>query len=244
MRALSAPELLGVWERGLAQQPVERTLTLLAASCPEIPLDALAKLSIGQRDATLLALRELTFGPALAGLATCPGCGKRLELTFEVAEIQMAPEEERAETASLTVTEYELCFRLPNSLDLAAVTEQTDVARARLLLLDRCLLSAHHRGKKMSADQLPANVIDAVAERMAQADPQADVQLAISCPSCGHQWQCAFDIVSFFWTELNAWACRILREVHQLASAYGWYEADILAMSPWRRQMYLEMGGA
>ena len=243
MRALSAPELLGVWERGLVQQPAERALALLAAACPGTPPEALAKLSIGQRDATLLALRELTFGPEYAGLTTCSGCAKRLELTFDVAEIQMGPEGEPAETASLTVTDYELRFRLPNSLDLAAVTEQTDVARARLLLFDRCLLSADHRGKEMSADQLPAEVIDAVAERMAQADPQADVQLAISCPSCGHQWRCAFDIVSFFWAELNAWACRILREVHQLASVYGWHEADILAMSPWRRQTYLEIVG-
>ena len=76
---------------------------------------------------------------------------------------------------------------------------------------------------------------------MAQADPQADVQLALSCPACSHQWQSVFDIVSFFWSEMNAWAYRILREVHILASAYGWREADILAMSPYRRQLYLKM---
>ena len=76
---------------------------------------------------------------------------------------------------------------------------------------------------------------------MAEADPQADIQLALSCPACGHQWLSTFDIVSFFWSEINAWAYRILREVHILASAYGWREADILAMSPYRRQLYLEM---
>ena len=76
---------------------------------------------------------------------------------------------------------------------------------------------------------------------MAQADPQADVQLALSCPVCGHKWQTAFDIVSFFWSEINAWAARILREVHILAWGYGWREADILALRPWRREVYLEM---
>ena len=65
MRALSAPELLSVWERGQAQPPVQRTLTLLAAACPGILPDALAELSIGQRDARLLTLREWTFGPQL-----------------------------------------------------------------------------------------------------------------------------------------------------------------------------------
>jgi hypothetical protein len=32
-----------------------------------------------------------------------------------------------------------------------------------------------------------------------------------------------------------------MRQVHTLALAYGWREIDILAMSSWRRQAYLEM---
>jgi hypothetical protein len=34
-----------------------------------------------------------------------------------------------------------------------------------------------------------------------------------------------------------------MREVHTLAAMYGWRETDILAMSAWRRQRYLEMIG-
>ncbi len=78
---------------------------------------------------------------------------------------------------------------------------------------------------------------------MNRADPQADVQLNLSCPSCNHNWQMVFDIVSFFWSEIHTWAQQMLREVHILASAYGWYEADILVMSPSRRQFYLQMVG-
>lgn len=78
---------------------------------------------------------------------------------------------------------------------------------------------------------------------MARADPQADVRLAIACPSCGHQWQGIFDIVTFFWSEIESWASRILHEVHLLALAYGWHEREILALSPRRRQFYLDMVG-
>jgi hypothetical protein len=102
-------------------------------------------------------------------------------------------------------------------------------------------LTARCDDEEKPVHQLPTEVIDAVIERMAQADPQANLQLAVACPSCNHQWQVVFDIVSFFWSELNTWAQRTLREVHTLARAYGWPEADILAMSPWRRQCYLEM---
>jgi uncharacterized protein (UPF0212 family) len=241
MRSVSASELLGVWEQGLAQRPVRRALTLLTTACPETSPEELAKLSIGQRDARLLALREWTFGHQLISLATCPSCGQRLELTFNVADIQVATEVEPKETLALSVADYEVHFRPPNSLDLAAIADQKDVATGRQRLLESCLMAVHQNGEQVSADQLPANIREAVVERMAQADPQADVQLALSCPSCGHQWQAAFDIVSFFWSEINAWASRILREVHTLASAYGWRETDILAMSPWRRQCYLEM---
>ena len=82
-----------------------------------------------------------------------------------------------------------------------------------------------------------------IIDQMALADPQADVQLNLSCPACNHHWQSVFDIVSFFWSEIHAWAQRTLREIHALASAYGWREADILALSPRRRQLYLEMIG-
>jgi hypothetical protein len=63
----------------------------------------------------------------------------------------------------------------------------------------------------------------------------------LNCSSCGHKWEAPFDIVAFFWTEINAAAHGLLREVHALASAYGWTESEILALSPARRRCYLEM---
>jgi uncharacterized protein (UPF0212 family) len=243
-RALSAAELLDVWERGLTQPPVQRALTLAAAAYPGASLETLANLSIGQRDSSLLTLREQTFGPQLVSLVMCPGCSERLELTFAVADVRTTAISFGAKSAAVLrfgVADYEVSFRLPNSLDLFAIDGSQDVVASRQLLLQRCLLAAEHQGKEQSANQLPAEIVEAVVERMAQADPQADVQLALSCPQCGHQWQAAFDIVSFFWSEIDAWASRLLREVHVLASAYSWREADILALSPWRRQLYLEM---
>jgi hypothetical protein len=52
-----------------------------------------------------------------------------------------------------------------------------------------------------------------------------------------------FDIVSHLWTELDAWARRMLREVHALAATYGWSEAEILRMSATRRRAYLDLIG-
>jgi hypothetical protein len=242
MRALSVPELLGVWESGLAQGPVERALTLLGAACPETPRDSLARLSIGRRDASLLTLREWTFGSRVDSLVECAQCGQRLELSFDVADVRVAGEAPLELPA--VVGEYELRLRPPNSMDMAAIAGRGEVQEKRQLLFERCLIEAHRGGQPALPEGLPPEALDAVAERLAEADPQADIQLDIACSTCGKRWRSTFDIVTFFWIEIEAWASRILREVHILASAYGWSERDILALTPARRQFYLEMVGA
>ena len=46
------------------------------------------------------------------------------------------------------------------------------------------------------------------------------------------------------WAEISARAQHLLREVHLLASAYGWSEQQILELSPTRRASYLRMVSA
>lgn len=256
MRALSTPELLEAWERGLSRSSLERALLLLSAATGISPAN-LARLSIGQRDSWLLNLRESAFGSQLTSLAVCPACGECLETTFNIADLHVG--RERAETKSaskalalqesapppeafsLAVEEYEVSFRLPNSQDLLALACRADADKAHRALLSRCLLRATHGGKDLAVEQLPENVLAAIEKRIAETDPQADVRLAFSCTRCAGRWEEIFDINSFLWTEINAWATRILREVHTLAKAYGWRERDILEMSAWRREFYLNM---
>jgi hypothetical protein len=241
MRALSAAELFGVWERGAAQSPAQRALVLLALACGETPVEQLTHFSIGQRDAHLLALREQTFGPQLASVTICPACAEQLQFQVETADVRATSTTELEAALNLTHAEYSVEFRLPTSLDLATLDPAADLEANRRQLLQRCVTTAHRAGVEVAAAELPAEVATAIAERMAEADPQADVQLALACPQCQHVWQASFDIVSYFWAEIQAGAGRLLREVHSLASAYGWRETEILALSPWRRQAYLEL---
>lgn len=241
MRPLSASELLSVWERGLVQSPIERALTLLVAANPESAPDDMARLSLGQRDAQLLTLREWMFGSQLVSLASCLNCGEQLELTFDVSDIR-AGQTRQGQALATSAAGYEVDMRLPNSLDLAAIAGHNSI-EARRLLFDRCVVRVQRAGVDAPLDQLPEDVKRAISEQMALADPQANVELALTCPACGHLWQAVFDIAAFFWSEINAWAIRLLREVHAIASAYGWREADIVALSPMRRQLYLDMIG-
>jgi hypothetical protein len=239
MRALSASELLDAWEHGQSEPPIGRALVLLAAACDQ-NIDTLARLPVGERDERLLQLRQSAFGSRITSVATCAECGERLELSFDASDLNVAGKQIEAEL-SLEVDEYQIRFRLPNSLDLMAAANLKEMGAARTLLLEQCIRSAARTGDEISTDQLPESVVDQISARMSEADPQADIQLALKCPVCGDEWHAAFDIGSFFWTEIDAWAVRILSEVHILASAYGWSERDILGVSAWRRGCYLNL---
>jgi hypothetical protein len=248
LRTPSAPDLLNAWERGLLQQPVQRALDLLGTAAPGTAIDILAQLSIGQRNGLLLNLRERAFGSQVMAVATCPGCGLQLDLDFAVSDIQAAPQPPLAEESAggdgvfaLRVDGCVVEFRLPTSLDLQAVAGLADIPSIRRQLLARCLMRVDQDGEALAIAQWPDEVIDAVNEEMERLDPLASLQLDLACPECEHRWLAAFDPGDYLWRELGDWAVRILRDVHSLASAYGWREADILAMHPWRRQVYLEL---
>ena len=248
MRPLTAAELLNVWERGQAEPPVRQALALLAAACPETPSDEIARLAIGRRDRLLLELRERTFGPRLVSVAACPACGERLEVEVAVRDLLVEGDDPAGEASrALAADGWQVRFRPPHSLDVLALAEggqDRDPGAARRRLLAGCLLEARTPdGGEAHAADLPESVLQAVAGAMAAADPQAEIELALTCPACAHAWLALFDIVSFFWTEIDAWARVLLQEIHVLASAYGWREPDILALSPWRRRAYLEMVG-
>ena len=240
MSTLSASELLTAWERGLGQRLMDRALTLLAATDPQTPREALAKLSIGRRDAGLLSLREEIFGPRLTGLADCPHCRERLVLSFRAADLRNSSEPTACEVLSVRVDDWDVRFRLPNSDDLLAISECRDSDTGRALLLQRCILGIEENNEVRAINDVPVHVIEAAVQKMGETDTLGDVHLALTCPLCGHEWQAPFDIASFLWIEINAWAHRTLQDVDELARAYGWREADILALSPLRRQVYLE----
>ena len=213
--------------------------------------DALARLTIFERDTCLLTLHELTFGPRLNGLASCPACGERIEMTFNGHDLCPqgfplpdfeAPMPDNP-GRSFRQDGCSVVYRLPTSADLLGVKGRLDVEQARRQLLEACLLSARRGRKMIPVSELPPEVLEAAVEHMGQDAPLADPNLVVTCPACGHTWTLLFDIASYFWSEICAWAMRLMHEVHSLAQAYGWREDDILAMSACRRRAYLELIG-
>lgn len=240
MHVPTAAELIGAWERGAAQHWVGRGLTLLSAAYPEKNIGQLEALTVAERDRALLELRARLFGAALTCYAECPQCQTRLEFTVDVRELLPVGAAAKVRAHDLVWQDLRLRFCALDSEDLAALIGCERIAAARRTLLERCLLEASRGDQPVSLDDIPPEAVNEISVTLAQAESEADISLALECVSCAHRWNLVFDIVSFLWAEISAVAKRSLNEVHTLAWAYGWREADILAMSPARRQFYLD----
>src|SRR5579864_4716263 len=175
MRLLSASEWIVAWERGAGQHPVDRALTLLTACCDK-PWEDLARISVGDRDGLLLQAYGQLFGDDLHAFAECPQCGERLEYSLSASELtssaNLGPS---TEDLSLAAGEISLRLRRLNSLDLGAAAACADVAAARRLLAERCVVEAWRGGDAVAVQTLPESAVERISERLAEADPQAEV---------------------------------------------------------------------
>jgi hypothetical protein len=222
MRSLTAEELLLAAER-LRHEPLPRRAAGLVALGSNTTLDEAMELPLGERDGRLLALRAATFGRSLTAVSSCPQCGERCEIELDANAFPGETRDE-VETAGVRV-------RVPNGHDVLAAIASDDPRRT---IIERCVVEG-------TPDDDALTAIETALER---ADPRADIRLALACPACGAAWENALDITTFFWSEIRVAAGRLASEVHILASAYGWPEHDILAMTPWRRQLYVDLVSA
>ncbi len=238
MQALTGATLLSVWERGASRHALDRSALLATVARPEWPAAEIADLPLGAVNASLLRLRSATFGPHIAGHADCTQCGQRLAFTVDTRQMlppahgddgddDPAPRE--TEVAGLRV-------RAPSLRDLAAVATQTNARQAARALLARCTLAG-------DVAQIDDAALRQVEDALDTLDPQADLVLALHCVACGHAGEAQLDAGALLWEEIEVRARVLLGEVHRLASAYGWSEAQILALSPARRASYLAMVG-
>lgn len=240
MRGLTASDLLEVWERGRTGGGTERALLMLSAAVPDSTPDDFADISVGRRNALLLRLREQTFGPALDGIVACPGCSETLELSFSVGDVAIDSSADPGMWHDVEIGGLAIRYRLPTSRDLLSIESIGDPVAAGRSLVERCV-EVRAAPRQRSRRGLSRSALERVGDEMAARDPGAVADLRLSCPACGRDDVVSFDIASFLWAEIEGRAPRLLLEVHELASAYGWAEAEILALNPWRRSFYRAM---
>ena len=239
MLALSQADFLALWERGRTLHPLDQGLLTVCAALSEAQDNSAADWPIGRRNRALAELRLACFGPRLRGWTSCRQCAEKLE--FELDGRALAESELPQYRQPIIVNGR--AFRLPTSRDLAQIAAEQDPIAAAMLLLERCRVdgrAAAEDGAAQATDWTEED-INAVGEKMALADPLAEIMLHFDCPACGASFEESLDLSTFLWAEIEARAQRLLLEVHTLATAYGWSEAEILSLNAARREFYLEM---
>jgi len=234
MRAPSEAELLELWEAGLARHPIDRSLLLCAWARPDIAPERFADLPLGAVNAGLLKLRAALFGARPMLQSVCAHCGETLEIPFAIDAL-LADTSAPESADEVTVGDYR--FRLPASRDLARLAGQLDPEAAALELLEACCVA------RPDGAGLEAGLLDEAGARLEAADPLADLSLSVTCAVCGGTTEVALDAGTLLWDDLQSRARALLAQVHALAGAYGWTEAEVLALSPRRRMAYLDLIG-
>ncbi|MFM0336848.1 hypothetical protein [Paraburkholderia fungorum] len=234
MQPLTDSEILVLWERGARRHPLDRALLTLHAALAQTAGETLADWPLGRRNHALIELHCACFGTQLQGWLACEDCHEKLEFTLDGRALAQAGRDWRG-GAPTEIAVGARTFRLPTSRDLAHVADAADSLDAARQLLDRCCVEPAASAAWSDAE------LDEIGDRMAQADPLAETQLALHCPACGADWHETFDIAAFLWTQIEARAKRLLWAIHALARAYGWSEAAILSLDENRRAFYLKM---
>lgn len=191
---------------------------LVPAGDTDVAADRVGELTLSDRDRLLAALYVHAFGDRVECRWVCARCREPFELTLSMralVEQTFADAEpgctrdEHGHYATAAGTR----FRLPN-LDDHACLDGLPSDRVEHELWRRCV-----------AYVADGDDIDAL---MSAVGPLLDVELAASCPSCAEAQSVPFEIQRYFHAATARERPWLTREVHRLASAYGWSLAEIL----------------
>jgi hypothetical protein len=221
---VSETELLKLWEEAARLPSSARAMRLAAFGDPERE-GVLRGLPVGRRDAALCSLRGSIFGDSAPIEARCPVCREGVEFDIRMGPLVALGDGGRS-TGSFTHDGRVRDFRVPTPADLAS-------AGSPVALAVTCVPDASRE------DLADATFLEALSVAVIEADPLAEVVLNVVCGACGHVWDEVFDIGAYLWAELDRAARGVLGSVVMLARAFGWSEAEVLALSPARRAWYL-----
>lgn len=244
-RPLAGATLLELWSTGASSTAPERARAILRVAFPPEVESRLDSLPLGEWNAALLRVHRLQFGDTFVLVDRCPHCREPVELrlqgealhpTAAISETNHAPPE-------LQVEDCKLGFRLLTGGDWRAALSEpaVEASEAGQRLLRRAIVTATRDAHPVPADELPASAWEALAAALAEADPWSEILFALRCPRCERTWESLLEPGDYVWHEIAGVAQQSLRQVHRLASAYGWTESTILGLPADRRSAYIAL---
>lgn len=190
-------------------------LRRLAREADGAPLQVDA-LSVSQADRLLAALYGEIYDDRAECRLRCRGCGEGYEFTLLLSEVMAAQDAERPGPADL-----DGCWTLPDDRRVRAPT-LADLASAAgpQDLLERVVVEGD-----------PQADAQAVTDFLERAAPVLSIDLDAACPHCARSEAVRFDLAQYLAARLAGERPFLIREVHLIASRYGWSQGEIMALS-------------
>ena len=197
--------------------------------------DAVRDLAVGDRQFLLRQLEIRMRGDELWRAETCEHCGERFDLCVRHSSLPVKAAKTGFPRVRMpfgpegTMTE----FRVPTGRDQEALEAVPPGEDPRLFLARRLFSDPPERTAEFKPAELAA--LEAALEAVA---PEVTTEGRSQCPHCGETSAFPLDPGALL---LHASADHLLAEIHRLALAYHWSEAEILALPRTRRQRYLDL---
>ncbi|WP_313915811.1 hypothetical protein [Tahibacter sp.] len=228
-------------------QPADLDLDFATADRPALVTALLARASdstdvafwwsqaVGRRTQALLDVLAATERRDRLGLtAVCgaAGCAQTFEFELPLQGLPCADTEDGTIAVQLGPQRHAR-LRLPCGDDLRRWHAAQPATRAEAVraMCESLLLE----GELDDGDET------AVGAAIAARDPLVDFTVACACPVCETPAEVAIDLEGLALRRLGRVQRELLREIHVLASNYGWREAEVLALPAARRAQYLAL---
>ena len=190
-------------------------------------------LPVGDVDAIVVELRRQALGDRVVARGDCGACGSPFDIRFSLVsfEAHQRPRRPRNVTAadqpgSWSLRGSSVTFRIPTADDVLGAADADDPLA---MLRERCIYGA--------ASQRDVRRAEAVMARLA---PTLQAEVNGQCPNCAKTAALGVDARELCLADLRFLAGSVLENVHLLAWAYNWREADILALPSTRRTRYAD----
>ncbi|MFJ8579381.1 hypothetical protein [Micromonospora sp. NPDC093277] len=224
-----AATVLRSWEAALRAPAPLRGAAVLTNLHPDG--DAVLDLPLAEVAALATTYLAEASGYHVEGVLECAGCGMLLDVRLRLSDLLDDPPATEGRDRGAR-----FALRPPTPRDLAAASDDAD---AYGLLLRRCVSWAD--GTPVDPAALGPADLDEIDGALESLAGPALPLLRATCPDCGGAATGTVDVTDLLWRHVEIEAHALLRDVSQLAATFGWREADVLALSPYRRSAYLAL---
>ena len=252
LRPLAGRDEAFLMQQGTRTLAGARTTAVLLARClcrlgpvSTVTAEIARSLSVGDREALVLHLRCLTLGDTMSCVLTCPACAEKLDSICISRNCCCRPIRMRA-----------ICMRCRSARQTLHVGALSPSQRRRSgagggdgrrcagcrggFLLRRACRKSSTSGPERRCRPIPARPRRALAGKMAELDPQAEILLDLVCPACSETFRIPFDMADYFYRSSAGESAILSRDPSsRLLTTIG--ANGILRLSRRKRLRYLDL---